>query len=161
MDPTPEGGKKKRKRKSKKKAAAEEARMRMQGQDEVESGTSVSSADATPLSVRSEEVVAGAAAAVQTQPAGTYDETLLAVIGVLDNVRGQSNVAGWVRAGGLWGPNSSPPALNGPPSGNDADAAEAQAAVWFDNHINFEYWAQRGRAVAEGMGIPVLHGIVG
>ncbi|KZT65715.1 hypothetical protein DAEQUDRAFT_731142 [Daedalea quercina L-15889] len=38
------------------------------------------------------------------QPQVEYDETLLAVVGVLDAVRCQSNVAAWIRAGGLWGP---------------------------------------------------------
>lgn len=32
----------------------------------------------------------------------TPDETLLAVIGVLDALKFESNVAGWIRAGGLW-----------------------------------------------------------
>ena len=35
----------------------------------------------------------------------TYDETLLAVIGVLDEIKWQQNVAAWIRSGGLWGPN--------------------------------------------------------
>lgn len=33
-----------------------------------------------------------------------YDETLLAVVGILDVVKFQSNVASWVKANGLWGP---------------------------------------------------------
>jgi hypothetical protein len=32
---------------------------------------------------------------------GEYDETLLAVVGILDAVRTESNVAAWIRAGGL------------------------------------------------------------
>lgn len=35
----------------------------------------------------------------------TYDETLLAVIGVLDEIKLQRNVAAWIRDGGLWGPH--------------------------------------------------------
>ncbi|KAG1850524.1 hypothetical protein C8R48DRAFT_727460 [Suillus tomentosus] len=31
-----------------------------------------------------------------------YDPTILAVIGVLDEIKKQSSVAGWIRAGGLW-----------------------------------------------------------
>lgn len=31
-----------------------------------------------------------------------YDPTILAVIGVLDEIKNQSSVAGWIRAGGLW-----------------------------------------------------------
>jgi hypothetical protein len=33
-----------------------------------------------------------------------YDETLLAIIGILDEVKHQSNVASWVKTNGLWGP---------------------------------------------------------
>jgi hypothetical protein len=33
-----------------------------------------------------------------------YDETLLAVVGILDEIKFQSNVASWAKANGLWGP---------------------------------------------------------
>jgi len=33
-----------------------------------------------------------------------YDGTLLAIIGILDEVKHQSNVASWVKTNGLWGP---------------------------------------------------------
>lgn len=36
-----------------------------------------------------------------------YDETLLAIIGILNESKVQSNVAAWVRSGGLWGPYAS------------------------------------------------------
>ncbi|KAH9849168.1 hypothetical protein C2E23DRAFT_737980 [Lenzites betulinus] len=38
------------------------------------------------------------------RPNVSYDETLLAVIGVLDEIKSQANVAAWIRSGGLWGP---------------------------------------------------------
>ncbi|KAJ8456552.1 hypothetical protein ONZ51_g12056 [Trametes cubensis] len=38
------------------------------------------------------------------KPDVSYDETLLAVIGVLDEIKTQANVAAWIRSGGLWGP---------------------------------------------------------
>ncbi len=38
----------------------------------------------------------------QPVPQERMDETLLAVIGVLDTAKTQSNIAGWIRAGGLW-----------------------------------------------------------
>lgn len=44
----------------------------------------------------------------QTQPhleelhCDRFDETLLAVIGVISSLRPQSNVAGWIKSGGLW-----------------------------------------------------------
>ncbi|KAI0822127.1 hypothetical protein BC628DRAFT_1391072 [Trametes gibbosa] len=53
------------------------------------------------------------------KPNVTYDETLLAVIGVLDEIKSQANVAAWIRSGGLWGP-SSPPAAKATP-GERAD----------------------------------------
>jgi hypothetical protein len=37
-----------------------------------------------------------------------YDETLLAIVGILDEMKMQSNVSGWVKAGGLWGPSAAP-----------------------------------------------------
>lgn len=45
--------------------------------------------------------------------AAKYDETLLAVIGILDVVRVQSNVAAWVRKGGLWALKSPPVVADG------------------------------------------------
>jgi len=50
------------------------------------------------------EVERGASRA-EPVPEIEYDETLLAVIGILDEVRHQSNVASWVKANGLWGPH--------------------------------------------------------
>ncbi|OJT07235.1 hypothetical protein TRAPUB_1912 [Trametes pubescens] len=58
------------------------------------------------------------------KPQGSYDETLLAVIGVLDEIKSQANVAAWIRAGGLWGPV-------GPP---EARSANVQARV--EKHDN-------------------------
>lgn len=58
------------------------------------------------------------------QPEVSYDETLLAVIGVLDAVRTQRNVAAWVRAGGLWGPVGAPvQAVSPAASGDELGAA--------------------------------------
>lgn len=57
-----------------------------------------------------------------------YDETLLAIVGILDEIKHQSNVASWVRENGLWGPhppqgsanhNIGAPAHD--PSGNDRE----------------------------------------
>jgi len=42
-----------------------------------------------------------------------YDETLLAIVGILNEVKFQSNVASWVKANGLWGPH---PPHNSDPS---------------------------------------------
>ncbi|RPD60739.1 hypothetical protein L227DRAFT_585891 [Lentinus tigrinus ALCF2SS1-6] len=42
------------------------------------------------------------------KPEVAYDETLLAVMGVLDEIKTQENVAAWIRSGGLWGPHGPP-----------------------------------------------------
>ncbi|KAH9895976.1 hypothetical protein C8Q73DRAFT_690338 [Cubamyces lactineus] len=42
------------------------------------------------------------------KPDVSYDETLLAVIGVLEEIKEQANVAAWIRSGGLWGPYDPP-----------------------------------------------------
>lgn len=51
------------------------------------------------------------AAQVDTEP---FDATLLAVVGILDEIKHQSNVAGWIRAGGLWGKGGSSHATTSP-----------------------------------------------
>lgn len=58
------------------------------------------------------------------KPEISYDETLLAVIGVLDEIKIQANVAAWIRSGGLWGPHG-PPASREPKLAavEDGDAA--------------------------------------
>ncbi|KAL5512353.1 hypothetical protein ACEPAG_3345 [Sanghuangporus baumii] len=40
-----------------------------------------------------------------------YDSALLAIIGILDALKHESNVAGWIRAGGLWA-SKTPPSLD-------------------------------------------------
>lgn len=59
----------------------------------------------------------------KTDPAHVieYDETLLAIVGILDDVRFQSNVASWVKANGLWGPY---PPQNSTGTNTDAFADE-------------------------------------
>lgn len=42
-----------------------------------------------------------------------FDSVLVAVIGVLDEAKDQTNVAGWMRAGGLWAGHEPPSSANG------------------------------------------------
>lgn len=87
----------------------------------------------------------GVTASTAPSSSETYDETLLAVIGVLSHMRTQANVAAWVRSGGLFDvgtsqteATSAAPALSvdlnshpspsesaPPPSADDVIAAEA------------------------------------
>lgn len=51
------------------------------------------------------EKAATKAARQATPPRGLFDETLLAVIGILDEIKQQKNVAAWIKHGGLWAGN--------------------------------------------------------
>jgi hypothetical protein len=201
---------KKRKRKEKKRAEKAKKKAKAMGMGmtgptdgvdkaervDSESGTSVSCDSPSPslaqsLAPQAQPAVEeqGAEAIIETEPVvgEGYDETLLAVIGVLDEIRQQSNVAGWIRAGGLWGPVDLKPIQAHPlvPSsahsaevtsmGNDADAPfpppqdqnssetppDADKAMWFDHEPTFTYWVRRGREALDELGIEVTHGIVG
>lgn len=157
-----------------------------------------------------------------------FDETLLAIVGILDVVKYEDNVAGWIHAGGLWGPDGSslPSELNNlakpssstevnegglqhspgkrelsanaeestpkrlrpsPPSaptspqerladlqeesvapsgegrssvppGNDGTSPQGPV-FWFHRSETVRYWAVRGRAACEKLGVEVTHGI--
>lgn len=55
-----------------------------------------------------------------------YDQILLAVVGVLDEVKSQGNVAAWIRAGGLWGlPRAATPTDPDDPASQDISATVA------------------------------------
>lgn len=66
---------------------------------------------------RQERLAKGKSTEPISEEEDEYDSTLLAVIGVLEEVKMQHNVAAWIRAGGLWGPN-------GPPTGEDGAGEE-------------------------------------
>lgn len=57
---------------------------------------------------------------------GTYDETLLAIVGVLDAVKRQANVAAWVRAGGLWKSGAGLSTAGNVGEGEDAGRTETE-----------------------------------
>ena len=69
---------------------------------------------------RLEELSAGG------KPVVSYDETLLAVVGVLSEIRHQANVASWIRTGGLWGARG--PSSTTPPREPRADASSLDPA---------------------------------
>jgi hypothetical protein len=112
-------------------------------------------------------------------PTDGYDQTLLAVIGVLEAIKDESNVAGWIRAGGLLGQEGA-----GKPSdtsaedassavGDDAEGsdvsetvsparkAEESPGMWFENPATLEYWVSRGRDAISAVGIVPEAGIKG
>ena len=118
-----------------------------------------------------------------------YDAILLAVIGILEAVKVQSNVAGWIRKGGLWATQErreevseldtrhhSVGAENGTTvpnavvrTGNDASStsdpamtseqAHLQTKMWFDDASVVAYWVARGRKALMELGIQIVHGV--
>lgn len=95
-----------------------------------------------------------------------YDETLLAIVGILDAIKGESNVAGWIRAGGLWGVvafdreqkehlhlSSSPLPLDG------GDFGYASSALWYQEPTVLDYWITRGRRVLTALDIDIIAGV--
>lgn len=77
----------------------------------------------------------------------TFDETLLAVIGILHAARLESSVAGWLRAGALFQPLS------------EGGSGYGEAKVWFDDPGLVRAWASRGRAAMHELHLKVEHGI--
>ncbi|KZV67395.1 hypothetical protein PENSPDRAFT_688198 [Peniophora sp. CONT] len=97
------------------------------------------------------------------------DPTLLAVVGVLHTLKGESNVAGWIREGRLWpnGPHDRP---GNAADGNEAAAVAAEgdeepeggteaAKMWFEDEGAFAFWEGEGRAAMGELGIQVEHGL--
>jgi hypothetical protein len=68
-----------------------------------------------------------------------FDETLLAVVGILHAARLQSSIAGWVRAGAL---------LSG------------RGEVWCDDPALVHAWALRGREAMQELQLDVEHGVI-
>jgi len=77
------------------------------------------------------------------KPRKTQDQTLLAVVGIIDAVRVQRNVSNWIRSGGLQFMDSI-----------DCDIRE----VWFRNSEFVECWKTRGIQVLRDLAIDVLEG---
>jgi hypothetical protein len=88
------------------------------------------------------------AEAPPAEEAAEFDPTLLAVVGVMDAVKWESNVAAWIREGGLWGPfrrTAEVPAPHEPDEARDDAMVETEA----------EAGAEAGQS-AEGAGETVL-----
>jgi hypothetical protein len=105
-------------------------------------------------------IAAAAAAAGGTSPApapaAVFDETLLAVIGILHAARLQSSIAAWVRAGALLSPHPPP----SPPFSNErAGDAETVTVTWCYDPVLVREWAGRGREAMRELGLKVEHGI--
>ncbi|KAI0338112.1 hypothetical protein BDW22DRAFT_1303235, partial [Trametopsis cervina] len=85
-----------------------------------------------------------------------FDETLVAVVGVLDEARKQQNIAAWIRAGGLWGSET----LTAPTTSQSQSGSSVPGmGMWFEHPPTLSFWARKGREALARLGIPVEHGI--
>lgn len=92
--------------------------------------------------------------AVDGAPTAAFDETLLAVIGILHAARLQSSIAGWLRASPLFLPLSE---RGSGGDGGDGDGDGAKA--WCDDPVLVRAWASRGREAMHELHLKVEHGI--
>ncbi|KAG9312702.1 NLI interacting factor-like phosphatase-domain-containing protein [Chiua virens] len=107
-----------------------------------------------------------------------YDATLLAVVGILEAIKFQSNVAGWICKDGLWAMLERQVDVGGVDiggrsvvqTGNDASSTSDPGVtveqahlqkMWFDDASVVAHWVTRGRRVLAELGIQVVHGVTG
>lgn len=79
-----------------------------------------------------------------------YDETILGVIGILEALKTHSNVAHWLRSGGL--------GLNNP---NNPSTLETNPSYWFHDTVAVQGWVEKGRLTLEALGIDLEAGVRG
>jgi hypothetical protein len=106
------------------------------------------------------------------------DTTLLAVIGVLEELRKQSNVAAWIRGGHLSSPVHPPQPdnpdvkMDGEDDSEDngvvqecavvkeADDGEEERPLWCSDPEVLAHWVKRGKSALASRGIPVSIGLL-
>lgn len=96
------------------------------------------------------------------------DTTLLAVIGILEEMRMQSNVPAWIKGGGLWAnvpqsesinlASSVPEVIPVQMHPREEESEDQAASLWCTNPSVLSYWTERGIEVLKSRGIPVIIG---
>ncbi|KAG8833150.1 hypothetical protein FRC17_011270 [Serendipita sp. 399] len=97
---------------------------------------------------------------------GNYDQTLLAVIGVLEELRGQNNISAWIRKGGLLAGHSRSPTGDGdigldkgvPLQGHDMRTGDTPS--WCTDPEILSHWIMKGRKALRSRGILVQVGMI-
>ncbi|KDR71857.1 hypothetical protein GALMADRAFT_33842, partial [Galerina marginata CBS 339.88] len=84
-----------------------------------------------------------------------YDPTLLAVIGILDHLKHEENVASWMHSGGL---------LHAPTSASSSSSTPTldhtnKQKLWFEHPTVLAYWASRGREALQQLELEVTSGV--
>lgn len=89
-----------------------------------------------------------------TAEAEPYDAALLALIGILEVLRTESNVAGWMRNGGLQVPGSSAVSRDDDPSKVLA-SGDSPWVQWFSDPPTLAYWTRLGREACRRLGVRI------
>lgn len=146
-------GKKKKKKEKEKEKRKEKQRVKLEAERQAGEQRQTAEHAQANLNISELEI------AVQcSDSVSTYDETLLAIIGVLESIKGHSNVASWFRSGGLRscvGLNTVKGTLTAPESLVDSPNSEA----WFEDAEVTRRWTEKGKRVLEAMGIPIVSGV--
>ncbi|KAK7052137.1 phosphoprotein phosphatase [Favolaschia claudopus] len=99
--------------------------------------------------------------------AAKYDETLLAVVGILETIKDQPDVAQWIAGGGLLAAEVKHAVVGQAQADSAAaDSLTSQMAalslaqeLWFNNEWTVSYWVGRGVHTLQALQIPVSAGI--
>ncbi|KIM22016.1 hypothetical protein M408DRAFT_333134 [Serendipita vermifera MAFF 305830] len=98
----------------------------------------------------------------EEEPDAASDVILLAVIGILEELRFQSNIPAWFRSGGLWSTGGAAPKerSHSPQVVQGGAAGEEEEALWSSDPDVLAYWVKRGRGALAGRGIRTEPGIL-
>ncbi|KAF7313897.1 Phosphoprotein phosphatase [Mycena chlorophos] len=91
-----------------------------------------------------------------------FDETLLAVVGILETLKTQADVARWIQDGGLAASIESAPAETDLATQLSQLNIEAQAASptqWFEREETVQRWAEQGRNALAALQIEAVAGV--
>ncbi|KAJ7054155.1 hypothetical protein C8F01DRAFT_497406 [Mycena amicta] len=108
----------------------------------------------------------GESATVTAAVPKTFDETLLAVVGILETLKLQDSVASWIEKGGLVVPSDNheqptPDALVGQLSSLTLNASPelSTPSTWFEREETVRHWADQGRHALAALQIDVVAGV--
>ncbi|KAJ6482488.1 hypothetical protein C8R45DRAFT_904708 [Mycena sanguinolenta] len=97
----------------------------------------------------------------------SYDETLLAVVGILETIKSQPNVADWIKDGGLLAKEvkeaiaEQPRPLSPDSLAHQMVGLNLAQELWFNSEVTVNHWVCRGMHALEALQIPVVAGIRG
>lgn len=112
----------------------------------------------------SEELDPPAEDSVAISPDADKEEILLATIGILEEMRCQTSIPAWIRAGGFWGDKTPPsPEANVETLPLEKEGMESSSIVtlpWFEDTDVIQYWVKKARVCLIELDIPIEAGVL-